>query len=170
VVVGQAVAQAQHGGLARGQALGQRAVQGLAEDRLLGLLGRAGPEVVRDEVGQGRVALVADAGLQRDRDAGGPERLLDALAADTELLADLGRGRLTPEIALEITGDVVQLGELLDDVDRQADGPALLGDGAADSLTDPPVGVGREAETPPPVVLVDAALEADVALLDEVQE
>ena len=46
----------------------------------------------------------------------------------------------------------------------------LVGDAARDRLADPPGRVGRELVAGSPVVLLDGAHEADVALLDEVEE
>ena len=46
----------------------------------------------------------------------------------------------------------------------------LVGDAAGDRLADPPGRVGRELVAGSPVVLLDGAHEADVALLDEVEE
>ena len=53
---------------------------------------------------------------------------------------------------------------------READGAAGVGDAAGDRLADPPGGVGRELETLAPVELLDGVHEAEVALLDEVEQ
>ena len=53
---------------------------------------------------------------------------------------------------------------------RDADGAGLVGDGAGDGLTDPPGGVGGEFVAAAVLELVDGLHEADVALLDEVEE
>ena len=55
-------------------------------------------------------------------------------------------------------------------VARDADEAGLLVEGPADGLADPEGGVGGELEAPAPVELVDGVLEAEVALLDQVQE
>jgi len=55
-------------------------------------------------------------------------------------------------------------------VDGDADGAAAIGDRALDRLPDPPGGVGRELEAAPVVELVDGADQAQVALLDEVEQ
>src|SRR5262249_16936348 len=46
----------------------------------------------------------------------------------------------------------------------------LVGDGSSDGLTDPPGGVGGEFVTATVLELVDGFHEADVALLNEVEE
>ena len=58
----------------------------------------------------------------------------------------------------------------LDHVHRDADGARLVGDRAGDRLADPPGGVGRELVAAPVLELVDRLHQADVALLDQVQE
>src|SRR5262249_26566481 len=51
-----------------------------------------------------------------------------------------------------------------------ADGPRLIGDGARDRLADPPGGIRRELVTALVLEFLDRAHEADVSLLDQVQE
>ena len=58
----------------------------------------------------------------------------------------------------------------LDHVHRDADGAGLVGDGAGDGLADPPRGVGRELEALRVVELLDRPHQAEVALLDQVEE
>src|SRR5919204_611724 len=58
----------------------------------------------------------------------------------------------------------------LDDVDRHADRPGVVGDGALHGLADPPGRVRRELVAPPPVELLDRAVEPERPLLDEIEE
>lgn len=51
---------------------------------------------------------------------------------------------------------------------RQADGAALVDEGATDGLADPPEGVGREAITPAGIEAVHGPHQTEVALLHEV--
>jgi hypothetical protein len=55
-------------------------------------------------------------------------------------------------------------------VDREADGAAGVGDAAGDGLTDPPGRVGGELEALAPVELLDCVHQAQVPLLDEIEE
>jgi len=55
-------------------------------------------------------------------------------------------------------------------VDGQSDRPSLVGQGPRDRLTNPPGGVRRKLEAELVVELLDRANQAQVALLDEVQE
>ena len=63
-----------------------------------------------------------------------------------------------------------QLVDRLDHVHGDADRARLVGDRAGDRLADPPGRVGRELVAAPPLELVDRLHQADVALLDQVQE
>ena len=53
---------------------------------------------------------------------------------------------------------------------RDTDGARLIGDGAGDGLANPPGGVGGELVAAAVLELVDRLHQADVALLDQVQE
>ena len=73
-------------------------------------------------------------------------------------LALLGHG---PANALELV-------TALEQVNRHADGLALVGEGAGHRLADPPRRVGREAVAAAPVELLDRADQAELPLLHEV--
>ena len=75
-----------------------------------------------------------------------------------------------PELADQHALGAADLVELLDDVDRDPDRAALVGERAGDRLADPPGGVGRELEAAAPVELLDGAHQAERALLDQVEE
>ena len=108
---------------------------------------------VADEVHQLAAVVVADRSVERRR--GGEPVQLGVLAV--ELLA-LGAGG--PERGPEAGGAVT----------GEADEARLLVEGAADGLADPEGGVGGELEALAPVELVDGVLEAEVALLHEVEQ
>ncbi len=55
-------------------------------------------------------------------------------------------------------------------MDRDADRAGLVGDGAGDGLADPPGCVGRELEAAAVVELLDRPHEAEVALLNQVEQ
>ena len=59
---------------------------------------------------------------------------------------------------------------VLDHVHRDADRARLVGDRAGDRLADPPRGVRRELEALGVVELVDRPHQAEVALLDQVEQ
>jgi len=79
------------------------------------------------------------------------------------------RGR-TAQLELEAGPRLLETGQCVAGVDRQPDRAPGVGDAAGDRLADPPRGVGRELEALAPVELLDRVHEAEVALLDEVQQ
>ena len=70
-----------------------------------------------------------------------------------------------------VAGDLTQGGpQARRAVARQPDQAGLLVEGPADGLADPEGGVGGELEALAPVELVDGVLEAEVALLDQIEQ
>ena len=117
-----------------------------------------------------RVALVADGLVQRD---GLPGVLLDLqhlLRGDVHLLGELLRRGLAAQVLEQLALDAAELVDDLDHVHRDADGAGLVGHRAGDGLADPPRRVGRELVALGVVELLDRTDQAEVALLDEVQE
>jgi hypothetical protein len=98
------------------------------------------------------------------------EDLADLVDRDVHLLGDLLRRRLAAELLHQVARGADELVDRLDHVDRDADRARLVGDGAGDRLADPPRGVGRELVAAAVLELVDRLHQADVALLDEVEE
>ena len=84
--------------------------------------------------------------------------------------ADLLVGRVAVELGGEAALDAVVLVDLLDHVDRDPDRASLVGYRPGDGLPDPPRRVGRELEALAVVELLDGPHEADVALLDQVEQ
>ena len=73
-------------------------------------------------------------------------------------------------LSLEQVERPVELVELLVHVHRHADRARLVRQRPHDGLSNPPSGVGRELEAPSVVELLDRPGQADVALLDQVQQ
>ena len=96
--------------------------------------------------------------------------LAHALGRQTHLLADLLGAGLAAELLQQLALDAHELVDGLHHVHGDADGAGLIGDGARDGLADPPGGVRRELEALRVVELLDGADEAEVALLDKVEE
>ena len=126
---------------------------------------------VLDEVPQMRVLLLADRRLQRDRLLGDLQDLAHLADRDVHPLR-----RSPPSVGSRPSSctrrarGADQLVDGLDHVHRDADGAGLVGDGAGDGLADPPRGVGRELVAALVLELVHRLHQADVALLDQVQE
>ena len=80
------------------------------------------------------------------------------------------RRRLAAHLLQHLAGNPVELVDRFDHVHRNADRACLIGDGAGDGLADPPGCIGRKLVATPVLELVDGLHQADVALLDQVQE
>src|SRR6266511_2072882 len=131
---------------------------------------RRDERLVLDEVAEVAVLLLADRGLEADGLLRDLEDLADLVERQLHLLGDLLRRRLAPQLLHEVAARPDELVDRLDHVDRDADGPRLVGDRARDRLTDPPRRVRRELVASLVLELVDRLHEADVPLLDEVEE
>src|SRR5204863_9074033 len=103
--------------------------------------------VVGDEVAEVAVLFLADRRLERDRLLRDLHDLADLVRRDEHALGDLFSGGLATEFLKEATRDADELVDRLDHVDRDADRPRLVGDGASDRLADPPGRVRRELVT-----------------------
>ena len=79
-------------------------------------------------------------------------------------------GRLAPEFLDKLTAGAGLLVDRFDHVDGHADGARLVGDGAGDALANPPSRVSGEFVTAAPFEFVCALHEADIALLDQIEE
>src|SRR6185503_10581204 len=101
------------------------------------------------------------------RDLEDPLRLLER---DARRLRDLLERRLPAVLLGQLAGHLPDLRHRLDHVDRDPDGPGLVGDGARDGLADPPGGVRAELVAAAILVLLDGLHQAGVPFLDEIQE
>ena len=109
--------------------------------------------VVGEEVDQLAAVVVADGAVER----GGGGEPVEAGVLVVELVAVAGHlPQRGPEAGRAVAGEAHEAG--------------LLVEGPADGLADPEGGVGGELEALAPVELVDGVLEAEVALLDEVEQ
>ena len=80
------------------------------------------------------------------------------------------RPRLPARLVRKLVARSLHLSQEIDNVDGQANRASLVGDRSRNGLTDPPVHVGGEAEAALWIVFVDAAIEPEIALLNEIQE
>jgi hypothetical protein len=101
---------------------------------------------------------------------GGAERLVDVLEREAGRLGELLLRRLATELDLEPARGAGELLLTLDDVHRHADRPRVVRDGALHRLADPPRRVRRELEAPAASRTSRRAVQAQRALLDEVEE
>ena len=70
----------------------------------------------------------------------------------------------------QLVGGLTHAVDGLHHVNRDADGAGLIRDGAGDGLTDPPRCIGGETEAAVAIKLFGCLDQADVALLDQIQE
>src|SRR4051794_17920423 len=169
VLPAEAVPQLEDAALAVGEVLQRFAQRFLGQD-LGGPLVRGLGALVSDELTELRLLLVADRLLERNRRLSGALDRVDLLRIDAGDFGDLLGGGLTAELGDELALGAADLVELLDDVDRDADRPRLVGERAGDRLADPPRRVGRELEAFAVVELLRCANETERPLLDQIQE
>src|SRR5581483_7331331 len=148
----------------------QRPAHGAAPVRVGRRLDGVDRRLVREQLGELAVAVRADALVQRHRRLDGVERLLDVLELQLRRVRELLRGRLTAELRVELGRRAAELHAALLDVNRDADRAGLVRDRTLAGLADPPGRVGRELVALPPVELLDRAVEADHAVLDQVEQ
>jgi hypothetical protein len=148
----------------------ERAGQVAPQQLLRGELGRRGQVVVLQEVAKRMFAVLAHWRIERDRAPRRIEHPLDALDRLAQRGGDLLRCRLTLHRLLELVRGALDLADRLAHMHRQSDRPPLLGDRAGDGLADPPCRIGGETVAFGGVELLDRAHQADVALLDEIQQ
>jgi hypothetical protein len=142
----------------------------LAPQGLLGLVERIGRFPVGEQVAQLALVVRADRLVQRNGRLSGAERLVDVLDREAGRLGELVLRRLPAKLDLESAGRTGQLLLALDHVHRHADRPGVVRHGALHRLADPPGGIRRELEAAAPIELLDRAVQAEGALLDQIQE
>src|SRR5450631_1498354 len=126
--------------------------------------------LVLNEIAEAGVLLVANGRLQRHRVARDPPDLADTTGVDSQLVCDLVVGGVATKLLEQASRHPDELVDRLDHVDWHSDGAPLVGDGASDRLSYPPRGVRGELEATMVVEFLHGADEAEVSLLDEVEE
>ena len=98
------------------------------------------------------------------------EQLLHAERRELGLGRDLVDGRVAIQLLAERASGPLHAADLICDVNGEPDRAALLGERPLHRLADPPRRIGGQLVPHRPVELLDGAHEAEVALLDEVQQ
>ena len=164
-----AEAQLQHLLLTGGQGA-QHVHQLLLQQREAGGLAGLGRALVGDEVAQMAVLLLTDGRLQGHGLLCDLQNLPHLVHGHAHLGGDLlGRG-IVAQLLQQLAADPDDLVDGLHHMYGDADGAGLVGDGAGDGLADPPGGVGGELIALGVVELLHRLDEAQVALLDQIQE
>jgi len=86
-----------------------------------------------------------------------------------EFVRQLGVGGLAAEFVAEGGADPAQALDLVHEMDGEADGLALVGEGPADGLFDPPAGVGAELHATAGLETIDRLHQAEVAFGNKIQ-
>ena len=116
------------------------------------------------------VLAVADRGLKADGLLRHLEHGTHALHGQVDLFGHLLGGGFTTVLLHKLLLHAHQLVDRLDHVDRDADRPRLVRDGAGDRLPNPPRRVGTELIAAPILELFHGLHQPHVAFLDEVEE
>ena len=149
---------------------GEQASNFLGEERRgRNFEGRVGTAVL-DHITEFGVAVFAQRLGERQRLGGEAKRLGDLLFRHLDLGGEFGKGGRTAVLQLQAGTSLLEASKGVAGVHGQADGAAGVGDAAGDRLTDPPGRVRRELEAFAPVELLDGVHQAEVALLDEVEQ
>src|SRR4051812_10649684 len=148
----------------------ERLTDVLAAERLLRLVERVGRLAIREEVAQLALVVGAHRLVQRDGRGRGRESLVDVLDRQSGRFGELVLRRFAAQLDLEPARRARQLLLALDDVNGDADRAGVVRDRALHRLANPPRGVGGELVAAAPVELLDRAVQAERALLDQVEE
>src|SRR6516162_3904075 len=116
------------------------------------------------------VLLFADRGFERKRLLGDLQRLAYLFERHMELLGKLLRRRLAAYLVEHLPARTHDLVDSLNHVNGYTDGARLIRERAADRLSNPPSGIGRELVATSIFELVDCLHQADVAFLNQVEE
>ncbi len=92
------------------------------------------------------------------------------LGGTSRALASSSTLRFAPQALSQLVLDAQQFVDLVAHMDRHADRPALIGDGAGDRLADPPGRISAELMAAAIIEFLRGADQSDVAFLDQIQE
>src|SRR5438552_1702923 len=125
---------------------------------------------IGEQIAEFALAIGAHRLVQRHGRLDGAERLFHVAQLESGCLGQIFLRRLLAARSLKALAGTVELYAPLVDVRRNADRRGLVRDRTLAGLADPPGRVGRELEALAPVELLDGAIQADHAFLDQVSE
>src|SRR5713226_7272082 len=135
-----------------------------------GGLGGRDHGAVFNQVAEVGIPLLADWRLQRDRYLHNLEHLAHLGRGNVHALGNLFRRGFAAQRLDQLPRGANQLVDDLGHVYRDANGARLIGNGSADCLANPPRGIGGKLVAASVFELVHRLHQADVALLDQVEE
>src|SRR5262249_42034761 len=148
----------------------QRLVGDRPQFRRFDPLHLAREEGIFDQLPEFRIAFVADRGLERNRLDGSLQGAADLLRRHFHPTGDLLNHGIAPQFPSQRARGGADFAEQIRHVHRQANDARLIGDRACDGLPDPPRRIGREFIAAPPIELLDRPHQADVPLLNQVED
>src|SRR3989339_1415992 len=125
---------------------------------------------ILDEIPQLAVFFRPHRRLERDDVLADLLDVPDFLDIHLHLHGQFLHGRLAAAFLGQAALRMGEFVDRLDHVHRNADGARLIGDGAGDRLADPPRGIRTEFESAVRIEFLNGAEEADIALLNQVEE
>ena len=126
---------------------------------------------IRQQVDEGSIlTILPDGHIEGDGAGGNFAELGDPFGFHLKFVGQFGIGRLAAQFVAEGGADPAQALNLVDEVNREADGLALVGESPADGLFDPPAGVGTELHPTARLEAVHRLHQAEVALGDQVKD
>ena len=167
-VVFEAEAQADDAGLAaaelfqQGHQIGAQLGPG---EHLLG-----GRVMVFEQIAQVAILTLADGAIEGDCLGLALHDQSHRVLADAQFKGQLGQAGAASQAQREFPLGPLQPVQFFGDVYRQANRSALAGDRPGDSLANPPIGVGAEAEAPGGVEALDRPFQAQGAFLHQIQQ
>ena len=117
-----------------------------------------------------RILFLADRRFERHRFLRNLDDFAHFFNADAHRFRDLLRLRFAPLLLKQLAADANQLVDGFNHVHRDADRARLIGNRAGDGLTNPPRRIGREFEALCIVELFNRLDQAEVALLNQIEE
>jgi len=170
VTVLQPKAHAQDARLARRQGV-EHFLNLLPQQAGIGALDGRGCALVLHKLPQlGILLIIVDGRFEREGQPGDPLHPFHLVGGHTQCLAQFLVGGNAPQRLLQLVGLAVKQADAVHHVNGHADGAPLVGDCPGDGLPDPPGGIGGKAETALVLVFFHRFHQAQVALLDQVQE
>src|SRR5439155_18163219 len=152
-----------------GQAL-ENILHLLFEQLVTGCVGRRQRSVVFDKVTQVAIVLFTNGGLKADRLLADLDDLADFVRANLHLFSDLFRRGFASKVLEQTATDTDQPVDRLHHMNRDTNRARLVGDRASDSLANPPGCICTKLVALRVVEFLDSTNQADISLLDQVQQ
>src|SRR5215471_4183955 len=165
----QAKAQLQHLALALCQAI-EHILHLLFEQLMAGGIRRRQGSVILDEITKVTIILLADWRFQAHRFLADLDDLPHFLSSNIHLLSNLFGRWFAPKILQQAAADTNQAVDCLHHVHRDTNRASLIRDSAGNGLADPPGSVRTELVALGIIELLYCSDQANVALLDQIQQ